>query len=68
MNPKNLTEKQIDLLRYIGGPVDDPSRVVATEDHEVLISAGLVYRRDDDHYDLTNDGEQLYETLKPDGT
>ena len=64
MNPKNLTEKQLEMFRYIGGPVDDPSRVFAIEDHEALVSAGLLYLREDGRYDLTGEGEQLYEKLQ----
>jgi hypothetical protein len=61
-----LTDEQKNLLILIGKP-DDGSQLHIVVDGEritrELVKLGLVYSTGKDSYDLTDDGEGLYESL-----
>ncbi len=57
-----LTEAQKELLLHLGGP-DDDLRVISAEVQGELVQLGLVYKRDDGPWDLTDQGEDLYDRL-----
>ena len=59
----NLTPEQKKLILLIGGPDDTGNEITKMETHQELVSLGLVYLRDDGQWDLTDEGERIYDEL-----
>jgi hypothetical protein len=57
-----LTDAQKELLLYLGGP-DDGAKTISLEVQDELVRLSLVFKRDDVHWDLTDQGEELYDEL-----
>jgi hypothetical protein len=57
-----LTDAQKEVLLYIGGP-DDDGRPIPLEVQGELVQLGLVYKRDEGSWDLTEQGEEVYDEL-----
>ncbi len=61
-----LTNPQKELLFYLGGPEAD-DRVISLEVFSELEQLGLLYKREDGPWDLTDQGEEVYERLSSTG-
>jgi hypothetical protein len=62
MKVSDLTEAQKNLLLYLGSTAD--GKVLDSEDRKVwgeLLSLGAIHKRGDGNFDLTAEGERLYD-------
>lgn len=58
----SFTDVQKELLLCLGGPVED-DRPISVEVLDELVQLGLLYKRDDGAWDLTDEGEAEYDRL-----
>lgn len=56
-----LTDKQKEFLLELGGPTS--FEIIPSDVWDELISLGLIYKRSDGKFDLTEAGERTYDRL-----
>jgi hypothetical protein len=56
-----LTEKQKEIMLKLGGPTS--FEMVPSDAWNELLSLGLIYKRSDGKFDLTETGEHTYNSL-----